>query len=229
VVDTIRDRYYLLENLGTTGRTNVTALQAAVTLMKSIVRGCPYFAATLRNPQAVISNGTSRCTTAHQDDKTLALRATRQRNGAVMSDQIEELIREIAAKHGIAVSRDDPILVLQTINNRLLLDSSTAQQAQLEHYKSEIEALSTRWQIDAKSKADRTLNAALAAGHSAIQNILEMNAEKFSLRVSEELEGASAKIENAVENARRVAFQNLIASLITLGAGIVVTFGIFFH
>ena len=32
-----------------------------------------------------------------------------------MADQVEELIKEIAAKHGIAVSRDDPILVLQTI------------------------------------------------------------------------------------------------------------------
>lgn len=43
-----------------------------------------------------------------------------------MSDQIEELIKEIAAKHGIAVSRDDPILVLQTINNRLMQNSSKA-------------------------------------------------------------------------------------------------------
>lgn len=45
-----------------------------------------------------------------------------------MNDEIEELIKEIAAKHGIAVSRDDPILVLQTINKRLMEDSSKAQQ-----------------------------------------------------------------------------------------------------
>jgi hypothetical protein len=37
-----------------------------------------------------------------------------------MSDQVEELIKEIAVKHNISLSRDDPILVLQTINNRLL-------------------------------------------------------------------------------------------------------------
>lgn len=57
-----------------------------------------------------------------------------------MADQVEELIKEIAAKHGIAVSRDDPILVLQTINNRLMQDSSKAQQAQLDQYKEELEA-----------------------------------------------------------------------------------------
>ena len=41
-----------------------------------------------------------------------------------MADQVEELIKEIAAKHGIAVSRDDPILILQTINARLMQDSA---------------------------------------------------------------------------------------------------------
>jgi hypothetical protein len=48
-----------------------------------------------------------------------------------MADPIEELIKEIAAKHGIAVSRDDPILILQTINTRLLQESAKAQQAML--------------------------------------------------------------------------------------------------
>ena len=43
-------------------------------------------------------------------------------------DKIEELIREIAVKHGIAVGRDDPILVLQTINMKLMQDSASAQQ-----------------------------------------------------------------------------------------------------
>ena len=50
-------------------------------------------------------------------------------------DQIEALIREIAQKHGIVVGRDDPILILQTINNRLMQDSAKAQQAQLEKLK----------------------------------------------------------------------------------------------
>ena len=41
---------------------------------------------------------------------------------------VEELIQEIALKHGITVSRDDPILILQTINKRLMEDSAKAQQ-----------------------------------------------------------------------------------------------------
>jgi hypothetical protein len=75
-----------------------------------------------------------------------------------MADQVEELIKEIAAKHGIAVSRDDPILILQTINARLMQDSAKAQQVMLDQYKEELEALALRWGNDAKTKAERILN-----------------------------------------------------------------------
>jgi hypothetical protein len=46
---------------------------------------------------------------------------------------------------GIAVGRDDPIMMLQkTVNARLLADSAEAQQAMLERYEEELEALSAR-------------------------------------------------------------------------------------
>ena len=60
-------------------------------------------------------------------------------------DKIEELIREIAVKHGIAVGRDDPILILQTINTRLMQDSQAAQQEILDRFKEELEAIAHRW------------------------------------------------------------------------------------
>lgn len=61
-----------------------------------------------------------------------------------MSDRVDDLIGEVARKHGVAIGRDDPILVLQTINERLLQDSSAAQQALLDAYKEELEALASR-------------------------------------------------------------------------------------
>ena len=69
-----------------------------------------------------------------------ALRPARKRGGALMAadDKIEELIREIAAKHGIAVGRDDPDLDPQTINMKLMQDSASAQQEILDAFKSEL-------------------------------------------------------------------------------------------
>ena len=139
-----------------------------------------------------------------------------------MSDQIEELIREIAAKHGIAVARDDPILVLQTINNRLLQDSAAAQQAQLEQFKEELEDVSLRWKTDAKDKAERVVNAALAASKSAMDQILREGAQATSAMIRSELEGALATITDRAREARHTALLNLVASCLSIGAVIIV-------
>lgn len=111
-----------------------------------------------------------------------------------MSDQIEDLIREIAAKHGIAVARDDPILVLQTINNRLLQDSATAQQTLLAQFKEELEGVSLRWQADAKDKAERVLNASLTASKAAIEKILLEAAMTTARLTRSELDEALAQL-----------------------------------
>jgi hypothetical protein len=135
-----------------------------------------------------------------------------------MSDQIEDLIREIAAKHGIAVARDDPILVLQTINNRLLQDSATAQQAQLTQFKEELEGVSLRWQMDAKDKAERILNAALTAGKTAVEKILMDSATSNAKLARTELERVMEQVIQRTRESRQTALINLAASCLTIMA-----------
>lgn len=138
-----------------------------------------------------------------------------------MADQVEELIKEIAAKHGIAVSRDDPILVLQTINNRLMQDSSKAQQAQLDQYKEELEALALRWGTDAKDKAERILNAALTASKGAMDKAVQENAKSTAATVRAEVDAALGRVAGQVKDARRIGLLNVLASCITLAAAAV--------
>ena len=133
-----------------------------------------------------------------------------------MADQVEELIREIAAKHGIAVSRDDPILVLQTINNRLLEEGVKAQQVQLDQYKQEMEALSLRGGNDARGKAERILNAALAASKVAMSEIMQEGAMTTVTCVRTEIDEALARATASIRDARRIAMLNVVASCITL-------------
>ena len=138
-----------------------------------------------------------------------------------MADQVEELIKEIAAKHGIAVSRDDPILVLQTINNRLMQDSSKAQQAQLDQYKEELEALALRWGTDAKDKAERILNAALTASKGAMDKAMQENAKSTAATVRAEVDAALGRVAGQVKDARRIGLLNVLASCITRAAAAV--------
>jgi len=117
-------------------------------------------------------------------------------------DKIEELIREIAVKHGIAVGRDDPILILQTINTRLMEDSQAAQQEILDRFKEELEAIAHRWGDDAKGKAERTLNAALAASKVAMAKGMQERGKAAAEAVRRELEAAAEDMQHELAHLR---------------------------
>lgn len=131
-------------------------------------------------------------------------------------EQIQALIREVAQKHGIVVGRDDPIFVLQTINNRLMQDSAKAQQAQLENLKEELEALAQRWGGDAKERSERILNASLAAGKQAMGQLMEEGARTTARLLAEESEALLARLRQPVRDAHRLAVFNIVASCMTL-------------
>jgi hypothetical protein len=133
-------------------------------------------------------------------------------------EQIEALIREIAQKHGIVVGRDDPIFVLQTINNRLMQDSAKSHQAQLEKLKEELEALAQRWSLDAKEKSERILNASLTSGKQAMGQLMEEGTNATVRLLAEEMGALLAKLRRPIQDAHRLAVFNIIASCMTLVA-----------
>jgi hypothetical protein len=131
-------------------------------------------------------------------------------------EQIEALIREIAQKHGIVVGRDDPIFVLQTINNRLMQDSAKSHQAQLEKLKEELEALAQRWSLDAKEKSERILNASLTVGKQAIGQMIEEGTNATVRLLAVETEALIAQLRRPIHDAHRLAMFNIVASCMTL-------------
>lgn len=137
------------------------------------------------------------------------------------ASELEELIKEIAVKHGIAMSRDDPILILQTLNNRLLQASQKAQQALLDQYKAELEELSLRWSADAKEKAERILNASLDASKVAMDQLMRASAKEIITTMKAEVDASLYRISGPIKNTNHIGLMNLAASCITLLAAAV--------
>ena len=135
--------------------------------------------------------------------------------------EIEETIKEIAAKHGIAVGRDDPILILQTLNNRLMQASQNAQQEMLDQYKSELEGISLRWSADAKEKAERILNASLDASKAAMEGLLRAGATEVVTTIKAEVDASLNRISRPIKDANSIGLMNIAASCITLLAAAV--------
>jgi hypothetical protein len=146
-----------------------------------------------------------------------------------MTDSTEDLIREIATKHEIVVSRDDPILILQTMNARLMQDSAKAQQAILDKYKEEMEEIALRWGIEAKTKAERILNASLTASKEVIGQVLQDSVSLMSASVKKEIEIPLLQFRESAKGAKKVALFNMVAAAITLLAAGSILWPILFH
>ena len=135
--------------------------------------------------------------------------------------EVEELIKEIAVKHGIAVGRDDPILILQTINKRLMQDSQKAQQEMLDQFKSELECISLRWSADAKDKAERILNASLNASKASMEQLLQAGAKEFVAAIKSEIDTSLNRMGRPIRDSYRISVMNLLASFLTILAAAV--------
>lgn len=90
-----------------------------------------------------------------------------------MSGKLNEAIQDIAVKHGVILGKDDPILMLQTMNENLLEENRKAQQDLLAQFKEEMELISSQWKDDAKEKAEKVINAALVGSKEAMARLLQ--------------------------------------------------------
>ena len=113
-----------------------------------------------------------------------------------MFSAIDETIKEIAVKHGVSVGRDDPLLILQTMHERLIEQQKRAQQELLAQFKSEIEQISSQWKDDAKEKAENILNSALGASKSSLDEILNNAAKEHTNLIKTEISKSINEIKN---------------------------------
>lgn len=144
-------------------------------------------------------------------------------------DKTDTLIKEIAIKHGVAIGKDDPILILQTLNARLMEDNAIAQQHMLDKYKEELEGIALRWGNDAKDKSERILNASLAASKEAMTKLLQESANKAAITIKQEVDESLVRANNVLQHTKRIAILNLTASGITLLTACTVIISMFFR
>lgn len=134
------------------------------------------------------------------------------------NDKVAEIIGEISVKHGVAIGRDDPIMILQTINARLMQDSMIAQQKILDRFKEELEIIAHRWGDDARNKAERILNATLEVSKEAMLEGMRDGTRATAEAVRREIGTTVTQIMIPIRESRRVALMNLVAAGMTVFA-----------
>lgn len=138
-----------------------------------------------------------------------------------MSDQMDELIKEIAAKHGIAVSRDDPISLADHQPSVDVRECSGAISS-TGRIESRVGGLGVAMgEREAKEKANRILSASLAASKVAMTNVMDEGAKAASSSLRGEIEACLVCVAQSIGAARRISLFNVVASCLTLLATLV--------
>lgn len=132
------------------------------------------------------------------------------------SDKIEAAIKEIASEHGIVLSKDDPIMILHIMNERLIKDTNIAQQELLDDFRSEVEVTVNQWMIDAKNNSDRILNTSILASKAEITKVMENQSDILIEKWQSELNIGFEELIKTIQSSRQTAILNIIASFITL-------------
>ncbi|HAU0909241.1 TPA: conjugal transfer protein TraM [Legionella pneumophila] len=133
-----------------------------------------------------------------------------------MSEKINKVIQDIAGKHGVVLGRDDPVLILQTMNDRLLEENRKAQQEMLTQFKEEIESISSQWKVDAKDKAEKVLNAALASSKEAMNKILREATNEFVYVMKNMISDSLTEAKDLTQQTRKANRFTLLTSVTML-------------
>jgi hypothetical protein len=144
-----------------------------------------------------------------------------------MSDKFDAAIQEIAVRHGVVLSKDDPILILQTMNDRLIEEARQAQAAMLTQFREEMESISSQWRDDAKEKAEKIINAALAGSKEAMARLL-LESTNISVQSMERMISDSlAEARDLLQQTKKFGWFMLVSSVVILAASSL--FMLFWH
>ncbi len=137
-------------------------------------------------------------------------------------DHTDDLLKEIASKHGVALDREDPILIVQTMHARLLAESTAAQQVLLEEYRKALEALLERWGAETKAKAERIVTASLTASTEAMKAQMATHTTDVASAIRNAITEVLEQTETRMRRATTLGYLNLLAALVTFLTAVVV-------
>jgi hypothetical protein len=122
----------------------------------------------------------------------------------------------------VALDREDPILMVQTMHARLLADSRSAQQAMLDDYRTTLEGLLERWSAETTAKAERIVTAALTATTETMKAQMATNTTAVASAMRKEVADVLDQTETRMRRATTVGYLNLLAALVTFLSAVVV-------
>jgi hypothetical protein len=129
---------------------------------------------------------------------------------------IENILSEVSKRNGVTISRDDPVMILNTILEIYSEEQSKKQDKLISDFSEKIESISNRWEGDAKIKAEKILSAALTQASIEAENTVRDASNQFIERLNSINKKQSNDIELELKTLKNVTYINAFISLLCL-------------
>ena len=134
-------------------------------------------------------------------------------------ETLDALIKRVASVHGIALSQDDPILILHTLNEVLLEKNEQAHVELLSNYQSVLEDSFNKWCTYSTDKSNAMINASTNQANQIKEQFIENCIQQIDEKIKNEV---TQEIIELARTARQAAIINLLAAVLVLVSVIVV-------
>ncbi len=137
------------------------------------------------------------------------------------SETLDALIKRVASVHGIALSQDDPILMLHTLNEVLLERNEQAHAELLNNYQSVLEESFNKWCTYSTEKSNAVINTSTNQANQLKEQFIESCIQQIDEKIKNEV---TQEIIELARTARQAAIINLLAAFIILVSVVTVFF-----
>lgn len=135
-------------------------------------------------------------------------------------ETIDQLIERIAIEHHVTLAKEDPILILHTMNKMIVEANKLNQTELLNDLSSKLEIYLLKLSEKSKAQVEMGANAAIRASKNVSVSIIEEStrtiADKIKSTVEDSIKDNLKQFKSLSRSNRNTAYINLIASFLLL-------------
>jgi len=135
------------------------------------------------------------------------------------NDRLDALIKRIASEHDIVLTKDDPVLMMHTLNEVLLEQNKKAHAELLSKYETILQESFNQWHSYTSKKANALINVQHNNFSKSNDPLTDQNMQLISEKIRIAI---NHEIRELARISRQAAIMNLLAAVLVLVSAILV-------
>lgn len=138
------------------------------------------------------------------------------------SEELKEIEKLIAQTHGFYLSRDDPILILYTLNKLIMKENIHVLSRAMKNFKEEMALEALKWSDSSNIAAEKVFSMTLYAHEAAMNKLFEKITAKITTEIEDHYSSTQKQEIFGRDSLKLAVIMNFIASFITLTSALIV-------